>query len=30
MIDVAVVNDEDEDFPAPFVSLALKIRIFFM
>ena len=30
MIDAAIVNDEDEYFPAPLVSVALKIRNFFM
>jgi hypothetical protein len=29
MIDVVTVNDEDEDFPAPLVSVVLKTRILF-
>jgi hypothetical protein len=28
MIDVIIVNDEDEDFPAHFVSVALKTGFF--
>jgi hypothetical protein len=28
MIDAVIVNDEDEDFPPPFVSVALFVACF--
>jgi hypothetical protein len=29
MTDVVIINDKDENFLAPFVSVALKIRIYY-